>query len=73
MTYSIVIINYLTTKKNQTKKKNQVSIPGVVMEITTILTIFGMKRRTTILTKIENCGSLERQNWTTKMGRRNFM
>ncbi|KEH19990.1 hypothetical protein MTR_8g064280 [Medicago truncatula] len=46
--YSIVIINYLTTKKNQ-----------VIMEITAILTIFEIM---TILTKIEKCGSWERQN-----------
>jgi len=51
MTYSIVIINYLTTKKNHTKKKNQVTIPDVVLEITAILMIFGIKRTTTILTK----------------------
>jgi len=73
MTYSIVIINYLTTKKNQIKKKNQATIPDVVMEITTILTIFRIKQTTTILTKIENYGSLERKNWTIKTGRRNFM
>ncbi|KEH35458.1 transmembrane protein, putative [Medicago truncatula] len=59
MIYSIVIINYLTTKKNQIKKKNQVIIPDVVLEITAILTIFEIM---TILTKIEKCGSWERQN-----------
>ena len=48
-------------------------MPDVVMEIITILTIFGIKRRTRILTKIGNCGSFERQNLTIKMRRRNFM
>jgi len=67
MTYSIVIINYLTTKKNQIKKKNQVPIPDVVLEITTILTIFGIKRTTTILMKIEKAAvwneKIEQSKW----------
>jgi len=67
MTYSIVIINYLTTKKNQIKKKNQVTIPDVVLEITTILTIFGIKRTTTISRKLKNAvvwnEKIEQSKW----------
>jgi len=67
MTYLIVIINYLTTKKNWIKKKNQVTIPDVVLEITTILTIFEIKRTTTILTKLKNAvvwnEKIEQSKW----------
>ena len=40
--------------KNQIKKKNQVTIPDVIMETTPILTMSGIKRTTMILTIIEN-------------------
>ena len=46
-----------TKMKNQIKKKNQVTIPDMIMETTPILTISEIKRTTTILTIIENDGN----------------
>ena len=51
-----------TKMKNQAKKKNQVTIPDVIMETTPILTLSGIKRTTVILTIIGNGGNSEREN-----------
>jgi len=54
-----------TKMKNQIKKKNQVTIPDVIMETTPILTMSGIKRTTTILTIIgndDNSGTRELNN-----------
>ena len=54
-----------TKMKNHIKKKNQITIPDVIMETTPILTMSRIKRTTTILTIIgndDNSGTRELNN-----------
>ena len=57
--------------KNQTKKKNQVTIPDVIMETTPILTMSGIKRTTTILMIIGNDGNSGTKELNNQDGKKN--
>jgi len=57
--------------KNQIKKKNQPTIPYVIMETTPILTMSEIKRTTTILTIIGNYGNSGTRELNNQDGKKN--
>jgi len=60
-----------TKMKNQIKRKNQVTIPNVIMKTTLILTMSEIKRTTTILTIIGNDGNSGMRELNNQDGKKN--